>query len=96
MSLYLQSLPVIMSHRITNIKTSRNPFADPGCLTFADLIQRLKADHTLRKRDRDNEVWALRAVARAVNRDPAAIPAHRSSCAKRSRKPLRKRQASAA
>jgi hypothetical protein len=55
---------------------SRNPFADPTLPTFADLILRVKADQQLPLITRQNWTWALRAVARAVAKDPVAIPAH--------------------
>ena len=55
---------------------SRNPFADPSLPTFADLIARIAADEKLPPRTRQNWTWALRAVARAVGKEPAAIPAH--------------------
>ena len=56
--------------------SSRNPFADPTLPTFADLIGRIQADEGLPPRTRQNWTWALRAVARAVGNDPAAVPAH--------------------
>jgi integrase len=55
---------------------SRNPFADPTLPTLADLIVRVKGDENLPRRSRDNWCWALRAVGRAVDKEPAAIPAH--------------------
>jgi len=55
---------------------SRNPFGDPMLETFADLIIRVDADETLPLRTRQNWTWALRAIARAVGTDHAAIPAH--------------------
>jgi integrase len=55
---------------------SRNPFADPTLATFGGLIARIAADEELPLRTRQNWTWALRAVARAVGKDPAAIPAH--------------------
>ncbi len=55
---------------------SRNPFADPTLPTFADLIARVSAEETLAQRTRQNWTWALRVVARAVGKDPAAVPAH--------------------
>src|SRR5215472_5682373 len=55
---------------------SRNPFADPQLPTFADLIDRIRADKELPLRTRQNWTWALRAVARAVKKVPIAIPAH--------------------
>ena len=55
---------------------SRNPFADPSLPTFADLILRVKADNQLLLRTRQNWTWALRTVARAAGKDPAAVPAH--------------------
>jgi len=55
---------------------SRNPFADPSLPTFADLIDRIDADKTLPRRTLQNWAWALRAIARAVAKEPAAVPAH--------------------
>src|SRR5713101_2039923 len=55
---------------------SRNPFADPTLPTFADLISRVQAEEALPLRTRQNWTWALRAVARAVGKDPVAVPAH--------------------
>jgi integrase len=55
---------------------SRNPFADPALPTFADLIARVQAAGALPLRTRQNWCWALRAVSRAVGKDPAAVPAH--------------------
>jgi integrase len=55
---------------------SRNPFADPSLPTFVDVIARIAADEKLPLRIRQNWTWALRAVARAVGKEPAAIPAH--------------------
>ncbi len=55
---------------------SRNPFADPTLLTFADLIVRVEGDEKLSLKTRQNWAWALRTVARAVGKEPAAIPAH--------------------
>jgi hypothetical protein len=59
---------------------SRNPFTDPTLPTFADLIDRIEADKELPLRTRQNWTWALRAVARAVAKDPIAVPAHREFC----------------
>ena len=56
--------------------SSRNPFADPALPTFADLIARVAAAERLPLRTRQNWCWALRAVARAVGKDPVAVPAH--------------------
>jgi integrase len=56
--------------------SSRNGFADPSLLTFADLITRVEADKTLPLRTRQNWAWALRVVARAIGKDPVAVPAH--------------------
>src|SRR6266568_3058707 len=55
---------------------SRNAFADPALPTFADLITRVQADVTLPSPKRQNWAWALRTVARAVGKDPVAVPAH--------------------
>jgi integrase len=55
---------------------SRNPFADPTLPTFADLIARVPADRDLPLRTRQNWIWALRTVARAVGKEPTEIPAH--------------------
>ena len=55
---------------------SRNAFADPTLPTFADLLLRVKADKPLPLIIRQNWCWALRTVARAVGKEPAALPAH--------------------
>ena len=55
---------------------SRNPFADPRAMTFADVIDRIEADHKLPLRSRRNWTWALRAMARAIGKEPTAVPAH--------------------
>src|SRR5712691_7337545 len=65
-----------MRHQMANTSLSRNPFADPTLPTFADLIARVSAEETLPLRTRQNSIWALRAVARAVGKDPVAVPAH--------------------
>jgi len=59
-----------------NTLLSRNPFADPKLATFAGLIARVGADPTLELRVRQNWVWALKTVSRAIGKDPMAIPAH--------------------
>jgi integrase len=61
---------------MTTTPQSRNPFADPALPTFADLIARIAADPMLPVVTRQNWSWALRAVARAAGKDPAAVPAH--------------------
>ena len=61
---------------MANTPLSRNPFADPTLPTFADLIGRVQADEALPLRTQQNWAWALRAVARAVGKDPVAVPAH--------------------
>jgi integrase len=61
---------------MATIPPSRNPFADPTLPTFADLIARVAADEALPLRTRQNWSWALKAVARAVGKDPVAVPAH--------------------
>jgi hypothetical protein len=61
---------------MTNTSPSRNPFADPKLLTFADLIIRVTTDESLPLRTRQNWCWALRAVSRAAGRDPAEVLAH--------------------
>ena len=61
---------------MANTAISRNPFADPSLPTFAALIVRIAADEALALRTRQNWSWALRVVARAVGKDPVAIPAH--------------------
>ena len=61
---------------MANTSLSRNPFADPTLPTFADLIARISAEETLPLRTRQNWRWALGAVARAVGKDPVAVPAH--------------------
>jgi integrase len=61
---------------MSNTPQSRNPFADPTLPTFADLIARVEVEEKLPLRTRQNWCWALRAVARAVGKDPAAVPAH--------------------
>jgi integrase len=61
---------------MTTSPLSRNPFADPALPTFADLLEHLKQDRELPKSKRQNWMWALRAVARAVDKKPAEIVAH--------------------
>jgi hypothetical protein len=61
---------------MANTSLSRNPFADPTLPTFADLIGRIQAAEVLPLRTQQNWAWALRAVARAVGKDPVAVPAH--------------------
>jgi integrase len=61
---------------MANTSLSRNPFADPTLPTFADLIARIQAQEALPLRNRQNWRWALGAVARAVGKDPVAVPAH--------------------
>jgi integrase len=61
---------------MTNTAQSRNPFANPTAPTFANLIDRLKADRELPTAKRQNMVWSLNVVARAVGKDPAEIVAH--------------------
>ena len=61
---------------MANTSLSRNAFADPILPTFADLIARVQAEETLPLRTRQNWRWALGAVARAVGKDPVAVPAH--------------------
>jgi integrase len=61
---------------MANTSSSRNPFADPSLPTFADLIARVQAEKALPLRTRQNWRWALGAVARAVGKDPVAVPAH--------------------
>jgi integrase len=61
---------------MANTSLSRNPFAEPTLPTFADLIGRVQADEALLLRTQQNWAWALRAVARAVGKDPVAVPAH--------------------
>src|SRR6185312_11679177 len=65
-----------MSRLMADNSASRNPFADPAGLSFADLIRRLREDNAVPERERNNGAWALRVVARAIGSDPAAIPAH--------------------
>jgi hypothetical protein len=65
-----------MRHLVATTLSSRNPFADPALPTFADLIGRVQTDEALPPRTRQNWGWALRAVARAVGKDPVAVPAH--------------------
>jgi integrase len=55
---------------------SRNPFADPSLLTFADLITRIERAGQIPLRTRQNWAWALRTIARAIGNEPAAVPAH--------------------
>jgi integrase len=55
---------------------SRNPFADPGSLTLADLIKRVQSADTPPLTTRQNWRWALKTVARAAGKDPTAVPAH--------------------
>jgi Phage integrase family len=61
---------------MANTSLSRNPFADPTLPTFADLIGRIQEEEGRPLRTRQNWTWALRAVARAVGKDPVAVPAH--------------------
>jgi integrase len=61
---------------MTNTIRSRNSFADPALPNFADLIGRVRADEVLPLRTQQNWSWALRAVARAVGKEPLALPAH--------------------
>jgi integrase len=70
------SLAVIMRHFMTNTSQSRNPFANPTVPTFADLIDRLKVDRELPKTKRQNMVWALKVIARAIGKTPAEVVAH--------------------
>src|SRR5271166_4441785 len=65
-----------MRHLMATTLRSRNPFADPSLPTFADLIDPIDADKTLPRRTLQNWAWALRAIARAVAKEPAAVPAH--------------------
>src|ERR1700730_9276665 len=65
-----------MRHLMAHTPASRNPFADPALPTFADLIARVAAAERLPLRTQQNWSWALRVVARAVGKDPAAGPAH--------------------
>jgi integrase len=65
-----------MRHLVAHTPASRNPFADPALPSFADLIARVAAAERLPLRTRQNWSWALRAVARAVGKDPVAVPAH--------------------
>ena len=55
---------------------SRNAFADTKLLTLADLLDQLKRDRELPKSKRQNWIWALKAIARASDKDPADIVAH--------------------
>jgi integrase len=61
---------------MTTQSPSRNPFVDPGLPSFADLIARLATDKSLPPRKRQNWAWGLRAMARAVGKDPSEVPAH--------------------
>jgi integrase len=61
---------------MTSTSPSRNPFIAPDLPTIADLIVRVQAAEALPRSTRQNWCWALRAVARAVGKDLAAIPAH--------------------
>src|SRR4051794_341860 len=67
---------VTMRQLMAATPLSRNAFADPAIPTFADLIARVKADPAIPKRRQQNWVWALNALARSAEKDPAAIPAH--------------------
>jgi integrase len=55
---------------------SRNPFADPNLPSLAELLDRLKQDQELPATKRQNWMWALKVVARAVGKEPADIVAH--------------------
>jgi len=57
-------------------RQSRNQFADLRLPTFADLIDRIDADKDVPLRNRQNWNWALRTIARATGKEPAAVPAH--------------------
>jgi integrase len=61
---------------MANTSLSRNLFADSTLPTFAGLIDSIAADDKLPLRKRQNWTWALRAIARAAGKEPAAIPAH--------------------
>jgi integrase len=65
-----------MRHLMAAPPLSRNPFADRSLASFADLILRVAGEERLPLRTRQNWTWALKAVARAVGKDPAAVPAH--------------------
>jgi hypothetical protein len=72
-----QVSPDVITSLLMTIETqSRNPFADPTLPTFADLIARIQKASTVPPRMKQNWIWALRAVARAAGKDPAAVPAH--------------------
>ena len=55
---------------------SRNPFADPGDPSLADLVERIRVDDDLPVRTKQNWSWALRTASRAIGKEPAAVPAH--------------------
>ena len=55
---------------------SRNPFAATNLPTLADLLDQLKRDRELPKSKRQNWIWALKAIARASDKDPAEVVAH--------------------
>src|SRR5437763_2511330 len=76
MNKYQLSPAVIMRVLMTASAPSRNPFAAPALPSFADLLARIAADPNLPARTRQNWSWGLRTVARAVNKDPAEVPAH--------------------
>jgi integrase len=61
---------------MTTQPPSRNPFVDPELPSFGSLIALLAADRSLPLRTRQNWVWALRAMSRAVGKDPSDVPAH--------------------
>src|SRR5438552_2548074 len=67
---------VITRHFMATRSPSQNPFINPDLPSFADLIGRISADGKLPVLIKRNWVWGLRAVARALAKDPSAIPAH--------------------
>ena len=61
---------------MTTTPQSRNPFANPNLPSLAELLDRLKQDQELPATKRQNWIWALKVVARAVGKEPADIVAH--------------------
>jgi integrase len=61
---------------MAQLQPSRNPFSAAGTPSLADLIARLRADARLELKARQNQVWALRTIARVCGAEPSAMPAH--------------------
>jgi integrase len=59
-----------------NLPLSRNQFADPNLPSLAALLDQLKRDRELPMTKRQNWMWALKTIARASGKTPAAVIAH--------------------